>query len=337
MRVSRAGPALALLAAGCSYYSRQSALHPAGPQAERAATLWWFFLWTATAVWVAVTVALLWAALHRRRLPADARHEPPPEARRGMARAVTGAVAATAVILVAFLVATFRTGRALTLPPEGTPLTIELTGHQWWWEVRYADPVASRRLTSANELVIPVGRPVVLKLSSTDVIHSVWVPNLAPKRDLIPGHVATMWLRADRPGIYRGQCAEFCGHQHAKMALYVSAVAPDSFAIWYEAQLKPAPPPADTLRRRGLGVFLSSGCVMCHSIAGTPAGAVVGPDLTHIGSRLTIAAGTLPNTRGHLAGWIVDPQRVKEGAQMPPNQLAPGDLHALLAYLESLK
>lgn len=337
MNRTRLAPLLAVGIGGCSYYTRQSVLHPAGPQAERAADLWWFLLWTATAVCVAVTVALLHASFHRERPAADERGEPVAAARRGMRRAVVAAVGATTLVLFAFLFASFRTGRALTLPPRDAPLTVAIDGRQWWWEVRYADPAPQRRLTTANELYIPVGRPVVLELTSSDVIHSFWVPNLAGKRDLIPGHTTTMWLRADRPGVYRAQCAEFCGHQHANMALFVVAVPADSFATWYEAQLRPAAPPSDSLRARGREVFLTNGCVMCHAIFGTPAGSGVGPELTHVASRLTIAAGTLPNTRGHLAGWILDPQESKPGAKMPPNPLAPSDLQALLAYLEGLR
>jgi cytochrome c oxidase subunit 2 len=177
----------------------------------------------------------------------------------------------------------------------------------------------------------------VIELRSTDVIHSFWPPNLSPKRDLIPGYVNSLWFRADTPGIYRAQCAEYCGHQHAKMAMLVVAEPPDSFAQWLVQQRDTAHTPADSLGLRGQEVFLASSCVMCHAIAGTPAGSRIGPDLTHLASRRTIAAGTLPNNRGNLAGWIVDPQRIKPGAKMPPNQLSPPDLNALLAYLESLR
>jgi cytochrome c oxidase subunit 2 len=203
--------------------------------------------------------------------------------------------------------------------------------------VRYEDPQASRSLTTANEIRIPVGRPVRLKLSSRDVIHSFWVPNLHGKKDLVPGHQTLTWFQADTPGVYRGQCAEFCGQQHAKMGMLVIAEPPERFAAWYERQLLPAAEPADSVAAAGQRLFLAKGCVLCHAVRGTPAGSRLGPDLTHLASRLTIAAGTLPNTRGHLAGWVVDPQRLKPGVRMPPNQLAPAELHALLGYLESLR
>jgi cytochrome c oxidase subunit 2 len=203
--------------------------------------------------------------------------------------------------------------------------------------VQYLDPVASQRVTTANEIHIPVGRPVVLTLKSHDVIHSLWVPNLAGKKDLIPGHETTLALRADRPGRYRGQCAEFCGYQHGKMGLLVIAEPPETFAAWLEAQRRTPPPPTDPLPQRGQQVFLAGTCAMCHAIQGTSAFGRVAPDLTHIASRPTLAAATLPNRPGYRAGWIVDSQSLKPGNHMPPNPLNPPDLQALLAYLESLK
>jgi cytochrome c oxidase subunit 2 len=212
-----------------------------------------------------------------------------------------------------------------------------VTAQLWLVHLLYRYSVPPRAPTTANEIHVPVGRPVVLELRSTDVIHSFWPPNLSAKRDLIPGHENSLWLQADAPGEYRGQCAEFCGHQHAKMAFLVVAEPPDSFAGWLARQRDTAATPADSLTRRGQEVFLGSACPMCHAIGGTPAGSRVGPDLTHLGSRRTLAAGTLPNTRGNLAGWIVNPQAIKPGAKMPPNALSPDDLQALLAYLETLR
>jgi cytochrome c oxidase subunit 2 len=220
---------------------------------------------------------------------------------------------------------------------DGQPLAVTLVGHQWWWEVQYHDSVASHRLTTANEIHIPVGRPVLVTLESHDVIHSFWVPRLHGKRDLIPGYTNRIWLRADRPGAYRGQCAEFCGQQHANMALWVVAEPQAQFDAWYRAQLLPAAAPADSTRIAGQKAFLGGSCVMCHTIRGTPTGGRNGPDLTHLGSRRTLAAGTLPNTPGHLGGWVVDPQGIKPGTTMPPNNLRPDELRALIAYLEGLK
>jgi cytochrome c oxidase subunit 2 len=281
---------------------------------------------------------LAYAVVRARRRTADGTdldlygHEPT------MRRAVTAAVAATVVILFGYLLYDFGVGRA-NAAPIGAPnaLHINITGHQWWWEVEYNDSAPQRVLTTANEIHVPIHRPVLFSLSSTDVIHSFWVPNLNGKRDLIPGHPNDAWFEADTAGVYRGQCAEFCGLQHAKMAIIVVAETPEQYQRWYDAQLQPAATPTDSDRIAGQKVFLTASCVMCHAISGTPAGATFGPDLTHIGSRMTIAAGVLPNTRANLAGWIVDPQGIKPGSNMPSNNLSPRDLRNLLAYLEGLK
>ena len=316
-----------------------SVLHPFGPQSERIAELWWAMLIVAALVCLAVYVALAWASLRHR--PNEGTPMPTPVTNpqndRRIARVVVGAVGVSAIILIGFLIADFRTGRAMTTKPDAQPLVIEVVGHQWWWELNYENAVASRRVTTANEMHIPVGRPVVLRMTSRDVIHSIWVPNLMGKRDLVPGHGSSIWFQADSPGVYGGQCAEFCGHQHAKMSLLVIAQPEAEFAEWYNGQLAPQPTPADSLLRRGQEVFVTKSCALCHTISGTPAAGRMGPDLTHIGSRMTIAAGTLPNTRGHMGGWIVDPQGIKPGVKMPPNQIPPADLQALISYLESLK
>jgi cytochrome c oxidase subunit 2 len=255
----------------------------------------------------------------------------------GLNVGVTLAVGATVVILFVLLVATVFTGRAIASPRQDAAVVINLIGHQWWWEAEYEAAVPSQRFRTANELHIPVGRPVVFKVTSRDVIHSFWVPNLHGKRDLIPGYTTSIWLQADKPGFYRGQCAEFCGYQHAKMALYVTAESQAEFENWSADQRKEAPQPTSEEQMRGRDVFLHSTCTQCHTIRGTIAGAVLGPDLTHLATRGTIAAGTLPNQRGHLAGWILDSQSIKPGNRMPPNSIAGGDLQALLTYLESLK
>jgi cytochrome c oxidase subunit 2 len=174
-------------------------------------------------------------------------------------------------------------------------------------------------------------------MTSRDVIHSFWAPNLSGKKDLIPGKATETWFQADTPGVYRAQCAEFCGHQHAKMALFVVAEPMDRFLAWLESQRHAATPPSDSTAKKGEQVFMAGSCALCHQISGTPAAAHLGPDLTHLASRLTIAAGTLPNTRDYRAGWIIDPQAIKPGTLMPATQLTPDELTALLAYLETLK
>jgi cytochrome c oxidase subunit II len=252
--------------------------------------------------------------------------------------AVLSALSVTVVILFVFLIYSYSTGRALTADlGHKNGLSIELTGHQWWWEVRYDDVDASNVFTTANEIHIPVGVPVLFTLHGADVIHSLWVPNLAGKKDLIPGKVATMWLQADKPGVYRGQCAEYCGLQHARMALWIVAEPQDQFNAWRQNETKGSVQPASDSQKRGQQVFLTSACVMCHAIGGTPAGANFGPNLTHVGNRNTIAAATLSNTREHLMSWIVNSQNFKPGNKMPANNLGQPELDALVDYLQSLK
>jgi cytochrome c oxidase subunit 2 len=333
---SRAGAGALLLLGACRGATYQSVLEPKGPQAARVHGLWRFALVVAAVVYAATMLALLWALWrgHRRAragLPADVVDE------RGMTRSVSAAVAVTVAILLTFLVYDLSVGRATTGAPIRDPLTIELTGHQWWWEATYSGPSPRDRFTTANEIHIPVGRPVLFVLNADDVIHSFWVPNLAGKKDLIPGRTTSVWFQADTPGVYRGQCAEFCGYQHAKMALFVVAEPTSQYRRWAEASMAQAAPPSDPAAVRGQQVFMKGSCVLCHNIEGTPAGSHAGPDLTHLASRRTLAAGTIRNTRGNLAGWIVDPQRIKPGAHMPPNQLAPADLEALLTYLQTLR
>jgi cytochrome c oxidase subunit 2 len=216
-------------------------------------------------------------------------------------------------------------------------LSIQVVGHQWWWELHYPDAVPSQAITTANEIHIPVGRPVELELASRDVIHSFWAPSLHGKRDLIPGHGSRLVVQADRPGVLHGQCAEFCGLQHANMGFLVVAEPADEFEAWRAAQRRPPPAPADAVQARGPRVFLSAPCAMCHAVQGTPAGGQNGPDLSHVASRRRLAAGTVANTSESMSRWIADPHQLKPGTRMPPTALEPADLEALTAYLESLK
>jgi cytochrome c oxidase subunit 2 len=314
----------------------QSVLHPAGPQASNIAHLSWFAFGVATVVYLLTMFALFTAlrSAHRR----ARRGEPLDHDSEGrMTRGVTWALAATVVTLLVFFGYDLSVGRTLSAQPGAHPLTIEVTGRQWWWEVQYADTSAHGRFTTANEIHVPVGRRVLFLLTASDVIHSLWVPNLGGKKDLIPGYTQSVWFQADTPGVYRAQCAEFCGLQHAKMAMFVVAEPLAQYERWVSEQRATASTPTDSVQRRGREVFMTNTCAMCHAIEGTEAGSHNGPDLTHLASRRTIAAGTLPNTRGNLAGWIVDPQGIKPGTHMPPNMLPPNDLDALLTYLQSLK
>jgi len=310
----------------------QSALNPHGPIARSIVTHTWWLLAISIAVYVVVMAALLIALARRRRESDDL-----PATTSRLTRNVGVAVVLTVLTLIGIAASSVVAGRGLYSPSGAGAITVDVVGHQWWWDFQYHDVTPSDVFTSPNELHIPVGVPVVIKAMSTDVIHSFWVPNLMGKRDLIPGIVTNTWIQADEPGVYRGQCAEFCGHQHAHMALNVVAEPMDEFLTWIQHQREPAAEPSTDLERRGQQVFLQSPCVTCHAIRGTDAGSHVGPELTHVASRLTLAAGTLPNARGHLAGWIANSQSIKPGNRMPPNPLAPDDLQAVLAYVRSLR
>jgi cytochrome c oxidase subunit 2 len=245
---------------------------------------------------------------------------------------LVGGAAIPALILAGVFVLTLGAYRGSA--PAGDPaLTVEVIGHQWWWEVRYPD----QHIESADEIHIPVGVAVKIVLRSADVIHSFWVPNLAGKTDVIPGQLNATWLQADSAGTWRGTCAEYCGMQHAHMALSVVAQPTGEFARWVDHEQQPAAAPSDSGLLMGLHEFLTQQCVYCHTVRGTAAQGNVGPDLTHLASRLTLASGTLPNTRGNLAGWLLNPDRLKPGTKMPAIPLTGGQVQAIVAYLESLK
>lgn len=313
----------------------QSVLWPAGTQASAIHGLWSLMLWTAVAVYVVVILALAVAVVRSARRRSKDDGSLPAE--RSLSRSVGVAIGATVVILIFLLTASVSTGRTLNSLEASSAVTISITGHQWWWEIQYEDAVPSQRVVTANEIHIPTNRPVVLKVTSRDVIHSFWAPNLHGKRDLIPGYTTAIWLEADRGGIFRGQCAEFCGMQHAHMALDVVAEADREFEGWLNAMRQPAQSPSEDASRRGHDVFMQARCAVCHTIRGSEAAGQIAPDLTHLATRSTLGAGTLPNTPENLAAWIRDPQRVKPGNQMPANPLAADDLQALVAYLETLR
>ena len=330
----------AALLIGCGDGSH-SALDPAGPQAQEITTLWWRYFWISVAVYVLTMASLLVAvcAKGRKRIADDPPIVAPERAGEKRRTIIVGAlVAGSAAILFYLMVAEFFTTRALgSLGTEANPLTIKVIGRQWWWEVQYLDPIPTNIVTTANEIHIPIGRAVQVQLDSRDVIHSFWIPNLHGKKDLIPGHPTTIWIKADKPGIYEGQCAEFCGFQHAHMRLLAVAHPPEAFTNWLAAAKQPASVPTDESAKRGYEVFMSKTCAMCHGIDGTPANGMVGPNLTHVASRSRIGANSFPTTRGYLAGWVLDPQHLKPGVRMPQHNLSPEDLRALLDYLETLK
>lgn len=312
--------AIAAVSGGCA---RPAALDPHGPGAARSADLWWIMFWLATAIYVGVLGILLYA-LYRRR-GAAAR---PTAGRRFI---IAGGVILPAFVLTILFVLTLRALEP-TVAREGA-LTVQVIGHQWWWEARY--PAAG--VTTANEIHIPAGRPVRLELASNDVVHNFWVPELLGKFDLIPGETHAVWVQADRAGVYQGLCAEYCGVQHAKMRFAIVADPPDRFAAWVARQREPAAAPTDALLLRGQQTFVGADCGKCHAIGGTSTPSQPGPDLTHLAGRGKLGAGILENNRDNLASWIRDPQAIKPGNKMPPTALSDEDLQALLAYLESLK
>jgi cytochrome c oxidase subunit 2 len=317
----------------------QSALDPAGSQAERILDLWHLTLTVCCVVFAAILIACLIALLRApragRETPADISSTLNAEPR--LRRSVIAATVVSVVLLFGLVFADVLTDRALSRLPVADAVHIELTGHQWWWEARYAADEGAPAFTVANELHVPVGRPVVVSLVAADVIHTFWAPNLHGKKDMIPGRSATIEFRADRAGSYRGQCAEFCGVQHALMAFVVVADPAADYEAWAARQREASPTPVGALEARGQQLFMTGSCARCHTISGTPATGRPGPDLTHFASRGTLAAGTLVNDRDALARWITDPGALKPAAMMPPTRLAPSDLHALVAYLETLR
>ncbi|MEY9185511.1 cytochrome c oxidase subunit 2 [Bradyrhizobium sp. USDA 326] len=323
---------LATPLAGCGG-NWQSALDVYGTSAISLKHLIILIVAVCSAVWMLVMAALI-AALWRGR---DARPAPAePGRERRLTMAVIGAVVATVLIISTFTIMSFIATRALTVAGQDD-LTIRVRGLQWWWGLEYVGPDPSSRFETANEIHIPVGRNVRLKLEGVDVIHSVWVPSLAGKQDLVPGRPNELTIRAEHAGVYRGQCAEFCGMQHAHMALLVIAETQDDFDQWAAAQRQAAARPPDEETAAGLQTFLAKPCAACHTIRGTAAAGTTGPDLTHVGSRRTIAAGLFETTRGSLAAWIADPQTIKPGNNMPMVPLTPDELRAVSAYLASLK
>jgi cytochrome c oxidase subunit 2 len=304
----------------------QSVLHPAGPDAAIIGQFAWVMFGAGVVILAAVMVLL---AMGLRGGPRQVRPM----------RWIAGLGVAFPVLVLTVLLgwSTWQSAK-LTAQSSQQSLAISVTAKMWWWEVRYTDKASGREIVTANEIHIPTGRPVYLGLTTSDVIHSFWVPALGGKKDMVPGRVTGLTLHADKPGIYRGQCAEYCGEQHARMALHVVAQTPAQFEAWLARQVAPAAPPTDAILARGRQAFLDQRCSACHTIRGVGGESRAGPDLTHVGSRLHIAAGTLRNHRGSMADWIADPQRIKPGARMPAAADIDADtLHALATYLEHLQ
>jgi cytochrome c oxidase subunit II len=332
-RLSLLGPVLWL--GGCA--GAQNALGGQGAEDRNFITLFNLFMAVCAVMYLLVIVALLVAIWRRRdaaRTVDDRTHH---QTSKAVRPALVVWTALVGVGLVALTIASFFVDRSNAANGADPKLTLTVTANQWWWDVEYNLPDSSKSIRTANEIHLPAGVPVEVILKSNDVIHSLWIPNLAGKQDLIPGRVTDLQLLPSKTGVYRAQCAEFCGLQHAHMALDVTVESAADFLRWYAAQAKTAPPPSAPLQMAGYRYFTARECSSCHNISGTPASAQIAPDLTHFASRRTIAAGTLPMSRGNIAAWVADPQSHKPGNQMPKIPLTPNELQAVTAYLETLK
>lgn len=315
-----------LMLAGCS--GVQTPLDPHGVEAARLASLTWLLFIGGTVIFVLVLALLAWSLLA------------PESLRRTMGSRgfVIGAgIVFPTVTLAALLVHTSTVSRALVLGGAEPPLRIEVVGRQFWWEVRYPD--APGEAVTANEIRIPAGREVELILTSGDVIHSLWIPNLHGKMDMIPGRVNRLRFRAERLGAIKGHCTEFCGLQHAWMQFWTVVQDPAEFDAWLARQQEPIPPPSGPVAARGMEVFGEAGCGACHAVRGTGWQGRLAPDLSRMGSRLSLGAGMLENHRGTLAGWIAGTQDIKPGVDMPSygRALSGEDLIALATWLEELR
>lgn len=317
------------LLTGCN--GIQSVLDAQGSSAVHLKQLILGIITVCTLVWIAVMIVLAVALTRRRDNDSET-----PSTQRTMTLVVSGAVAATVVIITGLTIASFYTTRRISVASDGD-LIIKVRSHQWWWRVQYIDPDPAKAFETANEIHIPAGKNVRLQLESADVIHSFWVPSLSGKQDLVPGRLNELIVRTDRPGVYRGQCAEFCGTQHGHMAMLVVAEDSDSYESWAAKQRSESNAVSSLEAAAGRQIFLSKPCAACHSIRGANVSAGTGPDLTHVGSRRTIAAGLVENTRGSLAAWIADPQTMKPGNNMPMVPLSSEELLQLSAYMASLK
>lgn len=306
--------------AACSVEHPHSILDPAGPAAGHITTLWWQMFWVYGLVFV-VTLGLLFLALRSRRREG---------APLGSRFVFIAGVAIPALILVGMLVLTLRVMGNLHTTSED--LHVKVISHHWWFEVHYPE----HGIVDANEIHVPVGRTVRFDLNAAGVIHSFWVPRLGGKRDMLPDYYTELHLQADEPGVYHGTCTEYCAGAHALMGFRLVAHEPEDFARWLEKAAEPPPPPVDPHLQRGQEVYMDGGCAGCHTITDVSYG-TMGPDLTLIGSRRTLGAGTLENSRENLAGWIADPQVIKPGNEMPLSYLEPEDLQALVDYLWSLQ
>lgn len=329
-RVAVAAVVMALALAGsAAAQAPQSVFAPAGPVARMQRDLLVTALSILIPIFIVVGGGFLYAVIRFRSRPGDGI---PPQTHGSVRLEVIWTVVPI-LLLIILAVPTVKQIFALNNVPEGA-IEVRAVGYQWWWSFDYPE----QEITTANEMRIPVGRPVKLTLTSNDVIHSFWVPRLAGKMDVIPGRENVMWLQADEPGIYYGQCAEYCGTSHANMRFRVVALPEEEYDAWIASrQAVAAVAPADALAQRGHDLFVNGTCAACHTVAGTSAQGKVGPDLTDFGSRTSLAAGMLENTPENLRAWLRNPQAVKPGARMPNLGLSDADINALVAFLTSLE
>ena len=310
-------------------------LRPAGHESRILATLGGWVLGTVCVTMLAMGVLIVWGALRRR---GTLDEHLPVGADGGKAWIVVGGLVVPGVVMLAFFFATLGTLRAMPTRFASPDVQIHVTGNQWWWRVQYLDDAPVNQFSLANEIHVPIGGKVQVELTSNDVIHSFWVPQLFGKVDAIPGHTNYVTFVVDRAGVYWGECAEYCGVQHANMRFAVVAETPEAYQKWLERQRSPAVPPSTPELISGRNAFEQNACGLCHRVRGTRALGTVAPDLTHVGSRLSIGAGRLPNTRGDLQGWLVDAQGIKPGIEMPRMTTFDGEtLNSIAAYLESLE
>jgi len=306
--------------------SMGGALQSAGEAARQIETVTWVLVAGGTAIFLGV-MALLGASLRQRKGAVRPAHW-----------IWSAGLLFPGVLLAALAAWTLPHTPAWKPVPPADALIVTVKAHMWWWEVRYRDPATGQDIATANEIHLPVGRPVYLALTSADVIHSFWVPQVAGKMDMLPGRMQHLLVQVDRPGTWRGQCAEFCGDQHAQMALHVVGLPPANFDAWLQAQARPAAAPATGLQARGRDAFLAQRCDACHAVRGTGAAGRLGPDLTHVGSRFFVGAGTLANSAEGRQRWLAHVQQVKPGARMPSyDRLDDATLHAIADWLGSLQ
>jgi cytochrome c oxidase subunit 2 len=323
--------ALVLAAAGCEMVDHpRSTINPVSDFGWALQNVYKQVFWWTMGIFIVVE-ALLVVAIFRFRARGET-HETPEQVH-GHTRLEVAWTIVPAVILIFIAVPTIRTIFAVAAPAPPDAVRVKVTGQQWFWHFEYPE----LGIRTANELHVPVGRTVAIDLHAGDIIHAFWIPRVGGKRDLMPGRVNKMWFKVDKPGLYHGQCAEFCGTAHALMRFDVVAEDPASFDRWAAAQKAVPAPPTDPKAKAGATAFLTAGCIACHRIAGTAAQSLIGPDLTHVASRARIVSGLLDNTPENMARWIHDPQSVKADAKMPNLKLKPDQVDLLVAYLQSLQ